>query len=91
MKVVERNSGCHILYIGGTAQQGVAQALAAVRGTPVLTITDEARGGGATGIIHFIKRANRVRFNIDDDAAEDNELMISSKLFSIAASVKPRK
>jgi hypothetical protein len=87
---VDVASGCHILYIAGSPQQSVAQALDVTRGTPVLTVTDEARGTGG-GIIHFIKQASRVRFNIDDDAAGDNKLAISAKLFPLAAAVKTRK
>lgn len=90
MATVERDSGCHILYVSGSPQQSVAQALEVVSGTPVLTVTDETRGATA-GIIHFIKQANRVRFNIDDDAAGSSKLEISAKLFPLAAAVKPRK
>jgi hypothetical protein len=90
LRAIERGSGCHIAYLGGSDQQSVAQALEAVKGTPVLTITDEARGA-AVGIVHFLTRSNRVRFQIDDQAAADNALNISSKLFSIALSVKPRR
>jgi hypothetical protein len=90
LRVVDRNSGCRILYVGGTDQQRIAQALDAVRGTPVVTVTDSARGADAGGIIHFVVKDNRVRFTIDDQAASLNGLTISSKLFSLALSVRPR-
>ncbi len=89
LATVTADSGCHILYVSGSPQQSVAQTLAAVQGAPVLTVTDEARPAG-TGIIHFVKQANRVRFNIDDQAAGRNRLEISAKLFPLAASITHR-
>jgi len=90
MDAVTKNSGCHILYVGGSEAQPVAEALAAVRGTPVLTVTDESHDSGAKGIINLIVQDNRVRFEIDDQAAAENGLLISSKLLSLAAHVRPR-
>lgn len=90
LSAVARNSGCEILYAGGSPAQSVAAALAAVRGTPVLTVTDRERNGGAKGIINFVIEDNHVRFEIDDAAAAEDGLVISSKLLSLAANVTPR-
>ncbi len=81
-------SACQIAYLGGSRDQSVAGALHAVHGTPVLTVTDE---GDASGIIEFAVRDNRVRFRIDQAAAADNGLAISSKLLSLALTVKPAR
>ncbi|MGE5567134.1 MAG: YfiR family protein [Parcubacteria group bacterium] len=83
------DSGCSIAYIGGSKAQSVSDALAAVQGTPVLTVTDEAEGGDR-GIIHFVLRGNRVRFVIDDAAAAKNGMVISSKLMRLALAVHLR-
>lgn len=84
----DRAAGCHILYISGPA---AAEALSATRGAPVLTVTDSERGPGASrGVIDFVIRDNKVRFQIDDQAAQHNGLSISSKLLSLAVAVKPR-
>lgn len=88
MKTVGRESGCHILYAAGSETQAPGQIIAAVRGSGVLTVTD-ARGPGATeGIINFVIKDNRVRFDIDEAAATQNGLAISSKLLSLALEVK---
>ena len=89
IKTVERDAGCHILYIGATEAQRSAQIMEVVRGSNVLTVSD-AGGAGATGIIDFVVVNNRVRFNIDDEAAAQNGLVISSKLMSLALNVKRR-
>jgi hypothetical protein len=90
LPVVTRNSGCEILYVAGSPAQPVADALAVVRGTPVLTVTDSERNGGAKGIINFVILDNHVRFEIDNGAAAENGLAISSKLLSLAVHVRPR-
>jgi hypothetical protein len=80
---------CHIAYLAGSAKQTVDEALQAVSGRPVLTITDESRAPAA-GVIHFVIRSNRVRFAIDDRAAAANGLTLSSALLNIAVSVQRR-
>lgn len=90
LKTVGQNSGCHILYIGDSDAQRVAQIVAAVSGGSVLTISDTRGHGSSTGIIDFVIKDNRVRLEIDDEAAAQNGLVISSKLLSLALSVKRR-
>ncbi len=79
-------AGCHILYASGPAAQ-VADVLKAARPLPVLTVTD---GLGSGGMIQFVVRDQRVRFAIDDQAAADAGLTISSKLLSLAVDVRTR-
>lgn len=86
----ERQSGCHIAYMAGSAAQPTSAALNALRGTPVLTFTDEARRDTAKGIIHFVVRDDRVRFEIDEYAAAENGITISSKVLDLAVSVRRR-
>lgn len=81
-----KDSGCHILYLGAADMQQAAARLEAVSGNGVLTVSN-FRG---IGIINFVIKDNRVRFDIDDEAAANSGLRISSKLLSLALSVKPR-
>ncbi len=89
LAVAERDAGCHVLYLAGSDRQPIAQGLEAVRGAPILTVTDAVRNS-PKGIVHFVVQERRVRFEIDDQAAAANGLKISSKLFVLALSVKPR-
>lgn len=89
IKTVEPDAGCHILYVGASEAQRSDQIMETVHGSNVLTVSD-AGGAGATGIIDFVIVNNRVRFNIDDEAAAQNGLVISSKLMSLALNVKRR-
>ena len=83
---LEAGSGCHIAYLSGSSSQSVAAALAAAgRGT--LTVTDEARGSDR-GAIHFTLFQTRVRFHVDTGQASRRGLTISSRLLSLALSVR---
>lgn len=88
LKSIERDSGCQILFVGGAEAQR-AQVLAAVRGSQVLTVTDSPEPGGTVGIINFVIRDNRVRFNIDEEGAAQSGLNISSKLLKLALNLRP--
>jgi hypothetical protein len=90
LKTVRRDSGCHILYFDGSDSQQAAQIIETVRGSGVLTVSDARKSGSTTGIIDFVISDNRVRFDIDDEAAAQNGLGISSKLMSLALNVKRR-
>lgn len=81
--------GCQIAYVAGTRIQSVGQLLAALRGKPILTVTD-SRNGGSRGIIHFSITDGRVRFSIDEADAARRGLTISSRLLALAISVKQR-
>ena len=84
MSAVARDSGCHIAYITGGG--GTAEALAALRGSDVLTVTDAK--GGDLGIINFVIKDDRVRFDIDAAAAASGGLEISSRLLNLALAVR---
>jgi len=91
LKTVKPDSGCHIAYLAASETQRLAQIIEALRGSSVLTVSDGRSPGVATGIINFVIKDDRVRFDIDDEAAAQNRLALSSKLLSVALSVKPRR
>jgi len=90
LQKVGRNPSCHILYVGGSGEQSRAQIIETVRGSNVLTVSDGRGSGSDSGIINFVIADNRVRFDIDVEAAAQNGLVISSKLLSLALNVKRR-
>lgn len=87
---VRPGSGCDVVFAAGSQLQSVQEILQALAGEPVLTITDSALSREDKGIVHFVVRDDRVRFEIDDRAAAANGLLISSKVLSLALSVRPR-
>ena len=83
---LDRGSDCQIAYVGGSPAQPVSQALAAVDGIPVLTVTDAARGP-AKGIVHLVLNGGKVRFSVNAARAEAGGMGISSKLLALATEV----
>jgi YfiR/HmsC-like len=85
---IERGSGCHIAYLAGGPAQSGGEALLALEGEPVLTVTDEARGEPVKGIVHLLRARGKVRFSIDTGQAGEHGVAISSKLLALALEVK---
>lgn len=90
LKAFSPDAGCHILYAGDAAPDRVAQTVRAARGAGVLTVTDLADSGAVAPVINFVIRDNRVKFEIDERAAQENGLTISSQLLGLAVLVKSR-
>jgi hypothetical protein len=87
LPAVTAASGCHVLYVTGSARQSTRDALAAVAGAPVLTVTD-SDAGATRGMIHFVVAGERVRFHVDAVQAERSRLQLSSKILALALSVR---
>jgi hypothetical protein len=86
----ERAGGCHLAFVQGPLPRETARMLQMMRRQPVLTVTD-ARAGPERGMIHFTVVAGRVRFFIDEAAAAQSGLSISSRLLALAAGVRQRR
>lgn len=86
----DETKGCAILYIASPGSRTARALLGAARGKPILTITDSGRKD-EHGIIDFCVLGGHVRFNIDQNMAAESNLVISSKLLSLANAVTPRQ
>jgi hypothetical protein len=84
---LEQASHCHVAYFGPRGFAPTAAVLEALRGRPVLTVTD-AVVGTAGGIVHFVIDGGRVRFEIDAGLAQANGIEISSRVLELALRVK---
>ena len=82
-------SGCHLLFVGSSERGRLPEILAALRHLPVLTVGDTDDFVGAGGMIGFVLRQSRVRFEIDQSVAERAGLSISSRLLDLAERVVP--
>jgi hypothetical protein len=78
---------CQILFVG-QSDPAARVLLAQAAQRPVLTVTDR-NAGGRGGIIEFVATGGNVRFSIHRHAAEARQLVLSSKLLAVAASVEP--
>ena len=78
---------CDILYVGASNTPDAAAWINAVRGRQVLTVGDGTLVDGL--VIAFVKDQNRVRFDINRQAAAKQNLAISSRLLGLARRVEP--
>jgi hypothetical protein len=88
---VSATSACHLAYLGQSAAQSVSQEIEILRHRPVLTVTDSSAGETNRGIINLDVDNNRVRFEVDERAAEQSHIGISSKLLDLALHRQTRK
>jgi hypothetical protein len=75
---------CQIAFISSTDERRVRMLLDELRSASVLTVGDINGFTGWGGVVKFTLEANKVRFEINVDAAEHVRLRISSKLLSLA-------
>lgn len=80
---------CRIYFAGASDPKGMAQAVEAVGNLPVLTVTDEAANFVQLGaIINLITIEDKIRFEINLEAARRSGLRISSQLLKLAIIVR---
>ena len=91
MDTLSPDAGCQIVFIGHLSNESIADALAAVDGKPVLTVTDSDAVDDGGSIMQFVIEHGQVRFDINTSAATRNHLAISSKLLNLALAVKDDK
>jgi uncharacterized protein DUF4154 len=77
---------CHVLFVGYSQRNNI-QKIVATLGPRVLTIGETERFTQAGGIINFIIVDSKVRFEINQVAAEKAGLKISAKLLGLTRPV----
>ena len=88
-ETLEELRDCHVLFVSHSERQRMPEILARVEGAPVLTVGDTDGFLRAGGMINFVLEENKVRFLINQAAAERSGLRISSKLLRLAKGTPP--
>jgi hypothetical protein len=76
--------GCQILFIAQSEQKNIRKILQALDGAGVLTVTENMDSFQSGIMINFIVLDDRIRFEINNTAAEKVGLKLSSKLLMLA-------
>jgi hypothetical protein len=84
---VQEAESCRVLFIDSSQTSQLAGTLDVLRGAPVLTVSDIPQFILRGGIVQFVLKDNRVRFEINLKNAERVGLVLSSQLLNVAASV----
>jgi hypothetical protein len=77
-------TNCHVLFISSSEKSRLPDILKGLRGTSVLTVSETDGFTEAGGMINFVKEGKKVRFQINDPAARQSNLKVSSKLLNLA-------
>ncbi|MGD9722869.1 MAG: YfiR family protein [Pirellulales bacterium] len=76
---------CHILFVGSTVPAPLAQrAVARLKGLPVLTVGEMPGFAAQGGCINFFIQDNKIRFEVNLEAARQQRLKVSAKLLALA-------
>lgn len=89
LSATDRLNRFHILFIGTAQQRQLTDVLANVDGQPVLTVSDINGFAEAGGVIGFVQRRNKIRFQINPTVATRAQLTLSAKLLRLAELVQP--
>lgn len=77
-----------VLFVGPDALSLLGAALDSTAGRPVLTITEDEEGGVTDAVINLFVEDGRVAFAANLDAAASRNLRLSSRLCSLARTVR---
>ncbi|MGA2216830.1 MAG: YfiR family protein [Terracidiphilus sp.] len=87
LKTAGEARGCAIAYFGASEGTRVKSDLEALRGQPVLTVSDAGNFLQNGGMIKFVLHENHIRFAVNLDAVRNARLGLSSELLRVAISV----
>ena len=86
---VEDVKDCHILFISRSEAKRLDDILAALKGRPVLTVSNGDDFDRPGGIVRFTLNESKIQLSVDLEAAQAARLTFSSKLLRSAAIVSP--
>jgi hypothetical protein len=78
---------CQIVFLGRAQSKRIPVLVATLHNAPVLTVGETAGFLDAGGMIDFLLEDNKVRFEVNLDAAESADLKIGSRLLVLAQRV----
>ncbi|MBZ5610579.1 MAG: YfiR family protein [Acidobacteriia bacterium] len=79
---------CQILFVASSERRRFRSMAGGLRGTAILTVGETPGFAAEGGVINFKFEGDRLRFEINVDAAEQEGLRISSKLLSLSQVVR---
>jgi len=80
---------CRILFVSSSEKLHFEEIVEAVKGLPILTVGETPGFAERGGMIRLMLEDNRVRFEVNVDAAHDGNLNISSRLLTLARIIAP--
>ena len=79
--------GCHVVFLGEKEKRLFSTVLELLKGSPVLIVGESEHFVQDGGTIGFSLEENKIRFEVNLEAAEKARLRISSRLLALAKTV----
>ena len=83
----EELGDCHLLFISHISKEKLQKVLTAIKGKPVLTVSDTENFATSGVLINFYVLQHRLRFEINELAVRKSPLTFSYRLMQIATIV----
>jgi len=83
-------TSCHVLFISSAKEEELDSILIALKGLPVLTVSDMDQFIQRGGVVGFTLEGKKVRFSINTKVADQAGLKVSSQLLKLAKTVISR-
>lgn len=74
---------CHLVFVSASERSRDSQVLQHLLGRPVLTVGESSGFAARGGTINLIRVADKIRFEINQQAAKRNRLKISAQLLQL--------
>jgi len=85
---IEDLKECHIIFISPSEKKNLAGILEKIKDMHMLTVSDMEGFADRGGMITLNKAENKIRLEINLDAAQQSGLKVSSKLLKLATIIK---
>ena len=80
---------CKILFVSSSEQKRLRVILPTARRLGMLTVSDIPHFAQLGGVIEFVSQDDRIRFEVNLEAAGQSHLILSSQLLKVASKVIP--
>jgi len=81
-------AGCRIVFISSSEALRVKEVLTSLEKSGALTVSDVPGFTNGGGMIQFVLKDNKVRFEVNLSAAQKAGLIFSSQLLKVASDIK---
>jgi hypothetical protein len=87
LKRAQEIQGCQVLFIGAAEKKSLRAILLSAKGNSLLSVGESEHFLQEGGMIGFLLEENKIRFEVNLEAAQNAKLRISSRLLALAKSV----
>jgi len=91
LKLEDDPKGCHMIFVRANEKRAAGKILSAVRGSNTLTVGESRGFAELGGVINLVLDDNKLRFEVNLNAATQSRLRISSKVLALAKIVSTER